>query len=349
MAGSEEAGVCELRALLAEMLSQRKGRWRFTDQERLRASSSRVFRLRFSNDDQTLSLVVKRLLPEIARRNTLVAERWLPAVGLGGGGARLLGNAAARSGTCVWQVYEDLGPHELDPRVFDAKAVKAAVDLIARLHVKMADHPLLGEVRLHGGDYGIHFYETSVQDAISALRAVSARGEERALCERLLQRLDHLREETPERAQALADYGGPPTMLHGDLWAINVFILPANGGLQARLIDWDRAAVGPMSYDLSTFLLRFDLADRAKVLAFYREAVACAGWRLPAARELNLLFETAELARYASRVIWPAIALTQDGADWGFAELAEIEKWFENLAPVLPEQVEEKSQEAVAQ
>jgi Ser/Thr protein kinase RdoA (MazF antagonist) len=226
--------------------------------------------------------------------------------------------------------------------------VKAAVDLIARLHLRMADHPLLGEVHLHAGDYGIHFYESSVRDAICALAAVKAQGEERELCDRLLRRLSRLQEETPERAQALADYGGPQTMLHGDLWTINVFILPAGGGAQARLIDWDRAAVGPMSYDLSTFLLRFGQPERARLLALYQEAVERAGWRLPGMRELNLLFETAELARYASRIIWPAIALTQDNADWGLAELGEVEKWFENLAPVLSDQPEAKPQEALA-
>ena len=49
-----------------------------------------------------------------------------------------------------------------------------------------------------------------------------------------------------------------------------------------------------------------------------------------------MLFETAELARYANRVIWPALAIARDGAAWGFPELAEVESWFEALGPVLP-------------
>jgi len=64
-------------------------------------------------------------------------------------------------------------------------------------------------------------------------------------------------------------------------------------------------------------------------------------------RELNRLFETAELARYASRIIWPAIALAHDGTDWGFAELEAIEQWFEDLAPVLPDQNEVQSREGL--
>jgi len=81
----------------------------------------------------------------------------------------------------------------------------------------------------------------------------------------------------------------------------------------------------------------------------YREAVSWAGWRLPAARELNLLFETAEYARFASRVIWPAIAIARDGAGWGFDALAEVEQWFEEMQPVLREEREtETAKEAVS-
>jgi len=61
-----------------------------------------------------------------------------------------------------------------------------------------------------------------------------------------------------------------------------------------------------------------------------------AGWHLPPAQELNLLFETAEYARFANRIIWPAIALLQDRASWGWDVLAEVDRWFEHLEPVLP-------------
>src|SRR5213078_1507398 len=102
---------------------------------------------------------------------------------------------------------------------------------------------------------------------------------------------------------ALAELGGPETLLHGDLWAINVFVLPTATGLQARLIDWDHAAVGPIIYDLSTFLLRFPANERPWILDSYRAAIAPAGWQLPGATDLNLMFETAELARFANRII----------------------------------------------
>jgi len=74
------------------------------------------------------------------------------------------------------------------------------------------------------------------------------------------------------------------------------------------------------------------------VLELYRQAVAEAGWRLPAERDLNFLFETHEYARFANRIIWPAIALAIDQAAWGVEALAEIDGWFDQFEPVLPAQ-----------
>ena len=152
----------------------------------------------------------------------------MPAIGLGESGTPLLGSAAARSGACVWHVYDDLGRWELDAGQPDRARVAAAVELIAQIHTRFADHPLLGEIRLHGGDLGIHFYEANVRDAIRALqgwRPPPGPGPG-ALRDRLLERLHKLRDQLPDRAQALADGGGPETLLHGDLWAINVFVIP---------------------------------------------------------------------------------------------------------------------------
>ena len=36
--------------------------------------------------------------------------------------------------------------------------------------------------------------------------------------------------------------------------------------------------------------------------------------------------------------IWPALAITREGAAWGATELAEVDSWFEALEPVLPEE-----------
>src|SRR5256885_2148770 len=132
----------------------------------------------------------------------------------------------------------------------------------------------------------------------------------------------------PDRQRRAA---GPDTLLHGDLGTINVFVNGSAEGPRARLVDWERVGVGPLSYDLSTFLSRFPAAARPWILERYRQAVSRAGWRLASPPELDLLFDTAKRARYANRVIWPVLALLQEHADWGFLELAEVERWFQAL------------------
>jgi Phosphotransferase enzyme family len=301
---------------------------------------SGLYRLRCAFNGTTQSFFAKRLDPNIARRNELVARRWLPAVGLDDLGPPLLTVAAERDGSAVWHLYEDLGECGLDQAGVDSGRVAVAVAAIARIHTRFAGHALIPECRLWGGDVGIHFYEASVRDAITSLESVPARerrlGVERSsLCDRLLARLSNLADEQVPRAEALRRYGGPETLLHGDLWPMNVMVYGNGHTMRARLIDWDHAAVGPICYDLSTYLSRFPNPERMSILRLYEEEVGRAGWRLPSATELNVLFETAELARIANRVIWPALAARDGDADWAFAELGEIERWFEQLSPIL--------------
>ena len=334
--GYDLPGVIQLRGLLEELLGAHAAEGRVHDQQVLQPRSLRVFRLRFLINGQPRSVIVKRLRPDIAQCSELVERRWLPAVGMREHGPALLGSVAEPGGKCVWHVYDDLGDCELDTNRLDREHICAAIELFARLHTAFAHHPLLGEVRLHGGDLGIHFYETNVRDAIYALSGVQPTTKESGLYQRLLQRLYDLREELPRRAQALKELGGPETLLHGDLWAINIFVIPMSHGLHTRLIDWDHVAVGPASYDFSTFLVRLPSHERTWVMREYANETSRAGWTLPSTPELNFLFETAEYARIANRIIWPAIALVQDQGSWGWDALAEIGTWFENLKPVLP-------------
>jgi len=338
--GSGQPGLTELHGLLEELLGGREASGRLLEQQTLQPREMRVFRLRFDVNGQERSLIIKRLRPETARRNELIAKRWLPAVHLYDTGPPLQGTVAASRGGCVWHVYDDLGHWELDPCEPDREEVHVATGLIARMHTRFAGHALLGEIRLHGGDLGIHFCEANVRDAISALEALDSPESRRPVRESLLNRLHKLRDELPQRAQAMAEWGGPETLLHGDLWAINIFVIPTGKGSHARLIDWDHAAVGPATYDLSTFLLRFPAEHRPWVLELYRQAVAEAGWHLPDDRDLNFLFETHEYARFANRIIWPAIALVQDRTEWGYDALAEIEEWFKQFGPVLADEAE---------
>ncbi len=303
---------------------------------------SRVTRLHLETAGRRRSLIVKRLDPVVAHRNRMLTERWLPAVGLEALGPGLLASAADREGRRSWQVYEDWGDAGLD-RGADRRRARAAARAIAELHLRFADHPLLGECRLWGGDLGMGFYGSNARDALRALEALgpAATLPERteAARQRLLDQLQGLLDEEGERARALEELGGPETLVHGDLWPMNVFVLEADDGPRVRLIDWDHAAVARFPYDLSTFLIRFPIGRRPQILADYAERVADGGWRLADERALNGLFGTAERARIASHVVWPALALLRGEArlrDWALATLAEVSGWFDALEPVLP-------------
>src|SRR5437762_13911276 len=100
--GSGQPGLGELRKLLEELVGGHEGSSRLIEQQMLQPKGSRVFRLRFDCNGLSRSVVVKRLKPEIARRNELVAKRWLPAIGLEDRGVPLLGSVADCSGVCVW-------------------------------------------------------------------------------------------------------------------------------------------------------------------------------------------------------------------------------------------------------
>ena len=339
--GLESLGCAELSSALVQAL----GAMGSVKLEAWVQIKPRVFRLRFEGGSQIQSVVAKRMEPQYARRNEFVIRRWLPDLGLGGAAPELLGVAADKTGRWVWHVYEDLelsGACELPSRNPDPAQLTAAVHAIANIHSRFAAHPMLAECRLHGESYGRDHFASNVRDAIRALERLrppqlSPSSGEEALRDRLLERLHGLLAEAPMRARALTAWGGPETLLHGDLWTTNTFVEPAPGAPRVRFIDWDRAGVGPASYDVSTFLMRFAPEARPGILKLYRQANEAAGGHMPADRELSTLFETAELSRYANRLIWPALALLKDQVAWGFEELAAVEEWFIALGPVLPE------------
>ncbi|PYR91836.1 MAG: hypothetical protein DMF84_15960 [Acidobacteria bacterium] len=324
-----EHATCELGNLLRELIG---GTERVVGLHRLK---SRVFRLDIADGIPSRAVVLKRLEPAVAQRNQLLVERWLPALGLEDRCARLLGVAAEARADCVWHVYEDLGDETLAVRP-DPERVRAAVELAADLHTRASHHRVLPEVRRYSSSRGQQYFIENVRDAIDALDALAASGIETprqyaGIPNRLRERLMALLADAPRRTRVAEKWGGPDTMVHGDLWPINIFVRATPNGPRARLVDWDRLAVGPFSYDLSTFLFRLPAASRPQVLEHYRNAVADAAWCLASPAELEMLFDTAERARYANTVIWPVKALLEERAEWGFPQLADIERWFIDL------------------
>ncbi len=268
-----------------------------------------------------------------------VFERWLPARDLGRGCPAVLGRAAHPRGKFFWHVYEDVGDRTLvtDPPVDDDVAM--VVDLLARLHVRFRNDPMLAEVRCWGGDLGLPFFATSVADALNGLRALRFRGivagsGREGLYRRLVEDvLEPLQSSLPARARIFDAHAGPDTLLHGDLWTTNAIV--AEDGERACLIDWDHAGAGPATYDISTLLLRFPAAYRPRIVARYRAAVASEGGSVAPTAELNVLCETAELARYANQLSWLAIILLEEDSDWAWTEVEEVEGWFRDLGTVV--------------
>jgi predicted glycoside hydrolase/deacetylase ChbG (UPF0249 family) len=335
LAASGQPALAELRAALGVALDGADGAIACVEEQRLK---SRVHRLRFQVRGTERTVIAKRLDAAVARRCELLVRRWLPAVGLASAAPRLIA-ASEPAGGSVWHVYEDLGDQALERRPEDDR-VDVALRLIAGLHVRFAGHALLAECRSTTDDLGLAYFIDNVRGAMHALDAlrghpVMGAREHGALRDRLLERMARLDAQTPARARALADAGARETLLHGDLWTSNVFVTPSPGGLEARLLDWDHVGVGPTSYDLSTFLLRFPRERRAAILDRYDDAVVAEGGRPIERRSLGMNFETAELSRCANRLIWPARALAAGDTSWGFTELADVEQWFEEMKPVL--------------
>jgi hypothetical protein len=323
-----EPALAELEAALRE-LAGRNGR--VAGAVRLKEG---VYRVLLVTARANLSVVAKRLDPVLAYRNQLAIERWLPAAQLAHAAPALLAVAAERAGRTVWHVYEDVGCLTLaDCRAGDS-TVNDAVSLVATIHARFANDPLLAECRLWGEDHGIAFFASSVRGAIAAVRAAArapAPRRHREICRRLLDRLEHLAEDCEQRTRALADHGGPETLLHGDLWRINAAVVRDTRlrQSQVRLVDWDHVGAGSFSYDLSTFVIRFPASERAGIVDLYRRAAGRLGFRLPPDGDLTPLFTTAECARLANLAIWPAVSAAREGAPWAFNELAEVVDWFD--------------------
>ena len=333
LADQDQAGILELRNGIDELIKNRYGRGLLISQEKIK---QRVFRLHFDLGNDVLVLILKCMEGRIARRNELVARRWLPAEGLTEAGPSFLTAVGTPSGESVWHIYRDLGPWSLAEDMDNARRVAVAVRLIAEIHNRFKSHPYMAEFRLYGGDLGTHFIDSNLRDAIITLERIAKdhAADERDwnVVARLLERIYTIKDELPLRLKMMKELAGPETLLHGDLWTSNVFVLPDG---QARLIDWDHAAAGPPAYDLSTFILRFPPIQRPELIDLYREAIS--GWEIPAREELNLIFETCEFGRYACRIIWPAIALWESRATWAFDELEEIERWFQAWETALPD------------
>jgi thiamine kinase-like enzyme len=330
LAGSDEPALEALRGGLASRFGADAA---VVCERKLKA---RVYRLAIEARGARHALIAKRMDSRTAEGNRLLAERWLPAAGLEQIGPPLLATWSDPEGRWLWQLYDDLGNRAIEGAAGTSGAAHDVAELVAELHARFARHPLLPECRLALGDRGALFLEANARDALAVVERILAgrthEPDRAELCERIAARMRALLDELPERREALQRFGGPHTLLHGDLWTTNAFVLDSG----PRLIDWDRAGVGPAVYDLSTLLLRFEPDERAALLDAYRARLADHGIELALGAETELAFDSAEQARVATRVVWPAAAVaTGEHADWGWEELARTGGWLDSLTPVL--------------
>src|ERR671935_3027091 len=98
-ADEPQPGAPKLQGLLESIFDEPGIDGRLIERQTIK---DRVHRLRFDIGGQRRSVVVKRLDPDIARRNQLVVKRWLPFVGLEAMAPILLGVAAESNGDSVW-------------------------------------------------------------------------------------------------------------------------------------------------------------------------------------------------------------------------------------------------------
>src|SRR5436853_7887401 len=106
----------------------------------------RVFRLRFSINGSIRTWIVKRLAPEIAKRNELVAKRWLPAVGLNDLGPPLPASGPGGGDAWVGAVSQDLVPHGLEPQAAHLQPVRPAQERIHRMRSRFQTEARLVEL-----------------------------------------------------------------------------------------------------------------------------------------------------------------------------------------------------------
>src|SRR2546428_12250040 len=100
-----EPGWAELGEALRALLDGADPPVRVIGVQQLKA---KVYRLQLDAGAPWSSVVVKRLEPAVAQRTQLVAQRWLPALGLGDRCARLLGVAGDRAAPRARDAGDDL-------------------------------------------------------------------------------------------------------------------------------------------------------------------------------------------------------------------------------------------------
>jgi hypothetical protein len=277
------------------------------------------------------SVVAKRLDPSDAHRCRLLAHDWLPAVGLADACPPLLAVIGGPEQT--WTVHTWLDGDPLHPY---SDRVGEWVDLVATIHTRFAGHPIITEVRHHCRHLGADNLVGLLRDALRALMAVQRHPEQQVsdlvpVVSGLVERVRAAEQQTDHMRTLLHRIGGPDTLLHADLWPQNA-VATADG---LRLVDWDRMAIGPAIYDLSTLLLQLPPDRRQAAVDHYLNRVVAAGWPHLTTDEIVQLSTMVERARLSTLISWRVLDLQRlpGEAAWAGEQLRAIGQWWDGIDP----------------
>jgi len=226
--------------------------------------------------DATAQLAKPRFLQD-PEREACVYERLLPRGPVGP--PRLLGRGLEDGGVWLFLEYIEGRPlHEVGER----ELWEQVAGWLGRFHTAFGLIPPGSAGRCPLVQRDADFYRRWMERAREFGRAGSS--DRRAALDRLAERHDRLVE---------ALLAMPATLLHGELYASNVLIAEAEGGVRVAPLDWELAGPGPGALDLAALVSGWPAGDREAMRLAYERAV---GEPLPA--------HDLELARLQVAIQW---------------------------------------------
>ena len=303
---------------------------RATERLRVEKLDGRAYRVELETSEHH-SVVLKIFRVLRARRNELVLNRWLPAVGLSHLAPRLLAVAPGPDDSSVWHVYEDCGDVTLADRE-DPGSIRSALRAIGRVHAAFVEHPLLEEITTQGKPPGNYFFDTpelheSVRASVERLNA----SKDVPRSDTIANLADCLAALAPVFANT-APISGPQTLLHGDLYPSNIVVSNGAHGddeaaCSARLIDWDRAGIGPFLFDLAFIVGELAPEGRQLALSAYRESMEPHLTAWPTPQEWQQQFKRVRMGRIV-RAIETYVGLFENGnGEYAIQKFEEALSW----------------------
>jgi thiamine kinase-like enzyme len=203
--------------------------------------------------------------------------------------------------------------------------------VIGAVHATFVDSPILDEIATHGKRRGNYFFDDleSQETVIAALEGY-ARTERGMTRRTLLELTRELKLLVPEFATP-GPIPGPQSLLHGDLYPSNIILMdsPHQGEntTVVKLIDWDRAGVGPICFDLAFIMEKRTSQERDVAWSAYRDRMECHFETWPSDREWSEQLRRVRLGRIM-RAVSTYVALAENGSgEYPVMKLQQVQGW----------------------